>query len=80
MKVQVIVSLKAGVLDPQGRATTQSLNNLGFKGVASVRHSKLLELEVASETSEAEIKDMCEKLLANTVIESYRIVFVEEIV
>ncbi len=75
MKVQIVVSLKAGVLDPQGRATAQALNNLGFAGVESVRHSKLLELEVASGTSEAQIKDMCEKLLANTVIESYKINF-----
>jgi phosphoribosylformylglycinamidine synthase PurS subunit len=73
MKVEVTISLKAGVLDPQGRATAQSLNNLGFKGVEAVRHSKLLELKVANGTTESDVKEMCEKLLANTVIESYKI-------
>jgi phosphoribosylformylglycinamidine synthase len=49
------------------------LNNLGFKGVEAVRHSKLLELKVANGTTESDVKEMCEKLLANTVIESYKI-------
>jgi phosphoribosylformylglycinamidine synthase subunit PurS len=78
MKVEVVVSLKNGVLDPQGRATAMALQNMGFGGVAAVRHSKLLELEVADDVSEAQVKQMCEKLLANTVIESYKINFVKE--
>jgi phosphoribosylformylglycinamidine synthase subunit PurS len=73
MKVQVTIMLKSGVLDPQGRATQQSLHHLGFTAVQAVRQGKVIELEVADGTSDADVKDMCEKLLANTVIESYRI-------
>jgi phosphoribosylformylglycinamidine synthase len=78
MKVEVVVSLKNGVLDPQGRATAMALQNMGFVGVSAVRHSKLLELEVANNVTEEQVKQMCEKLLANTVIESYKINFVKE--
>jgi len=76
MKARVFVTLKTGVLDPQGKAIGHALNNLGFGSVGEVRQGKLIELEL-TETSEekarAEIKDMCEKLLANTVIEKYEI-------
>ena len=73
MKVIVTVMLKNGVLDPQGEAVKSGLGNLGFDGVSSVRQGKILELDVAEGTSEATIADMCEKLLANTVIEKYSI-------
>lgn len=73
MKVRVDVMLKNGVLDPQGEAVRHALGNLGFEGVEGVRQGKVIELDVAEGTDEATIKDMCEKLLANTVIESYRI-------
>jgi phosphoribosylformylglycinamidine synthase len=73
MKVRIFVSLKPGVLDPQGRAVHHALDGLGFKGVEDVRVGRLIELEVAEGTSDEALKDMCEKLLANTVIENYRI-------
>lgn len=73
MKVRVYVTLKNGVLDPQGKAVHHSLENLGFSGINDVRIGKFVELDVADGTSEAAISEMCEKLLANTVIENYRI-------
>ena len=73
MKVRVDVMLKNGVLDPQGEAVRHALGNLGFDGVETVRQGKVIELEVAPGTSEDTIKEMCEKLLANTVIENYAI-------
>ena len=73
MKVRIHVSLKPGVLDPQGRAVHQALEGLGFAGVEDVRVGRLIELDVADETSDEALADMCEKLLANTVIENYRI-------
>ena len=73
MKVRVHVSLKPGVLDPQGRAVHHALEGLGFSGVSEVRVGRSIELDVADATSDAQLKDMCEKLLANTVIENYRI-------
>ncbi|MBV7379201.1 phosphoribosylformylglycinamidine synthase subunit PurS [Maritimibacter dapengensis] len=73
MKVRVDVMLKNGVLDPQGEAVRHALGSLGFDGVEGVRQGKVIELDVADGTDEATIKDMCEKLLANTVIESYAI-------
>ena len=73
MKVRIHVSLKPGVLDPQGRAVHHALDGLGFSGVADVRIGRLIELEVADDTSDDVLADMCEKLLANTVIENYRI-------
>ncbi|GAA0586890.1 phosphoribosylformylglycinamidine synthase subunit PurS [Rhizomicrobium electricum] len=76
MKARVFVTLKNGVLDPQGKAIGHALGNLGFEGVGSVRQGKLIEIEL-SETDEAKakaaLKEMCEKLLANTVIEKYDI-------
>lgn len=73
MKVRVDVMLKNGVLDPQGEAVRHALGSLGFDGVEGVRQGKVIELEVADGTSEDTIRDMCEKLLANTVIENYAI-------
>ncbi|MCC5984220.1 MAG: phosphoribosylformylglycinamidine synthase subunit PurS [Rhodobacteraceae bacterium] len=75
MKARVEVMLKDGVLDPQGEAVRHALGALGFEGVSSVRQGKLIELELdASDRASAEeqVRAMCEKLLANTVIESYR--------
>ncbi|TPG18563.1 phosphoribosylformylglycinamidine synthase subunit PurS [Sphingomonas koreensis] len=73
MKLSIIVTLKPGVLDPQGKAIHKALNGLGFAGVDDVRAGKLIELDVADDTPDAVIDDMCRKLLANTVIENYRI-------
>ncbi|MCJ2179471.1 MAG: phosphoribosylformylglycinamidine synthase subunit PurS [Novosphingobium sp.] len=73
MKVRVHVSLKPGVLDPQGRAIHHSLEGLGFSGVNDVRAGRLFELDVADSTSDEALDDMCRKLLANMVIENYRI-------
>ena len=76
MKARVTVMLKTGVLDPQGEAVRHALGSLGFQGVTGVRQGKVIELDL-SETdatkAEADVKAMCEKLLANTVIESYRV-------
>ena len=73
MKVRVDVMLKTGVLDPQGAAVRHALGAMGFDGVAGVRQGKVIELDVADGTSEERIREMCEKLLANTVIENYAI-------
>ncbi|MDR2857798.1 MAG: phosphoribosylformylglycinamidine synthase subunit PurS [Novosphingobium sp.] len=73
MKVRVYVSLKNGVLDPQGRAIRHSLEGLGFSGVSDVRAGRLIELEVDETVTDARLDDMCRKLLANMVIENYRI-------
>jgi phosphoribosylformylglycinamidine synthase PurS subunit len=73
MKVRIHVSLKPGVLDPQGRAVHHALEGLGFTGIEEVRVGRLIELEVADSTTDAELDAMCRKLLANLVIENYRI-------
>ena len=73
MKLRIIVTLKPGVLDPQGKAIHKALEGLGFAGVEDVRQGKLIELDVADDTSDASIDEMCRKLLANTVIENYRV-------
>ena len=73
MKVNVYVTLKPGVLDPQGKAIHHALEGLGFGGVNDVRAGKLIELELVDGTTDAEIEAMCQKLLANTVIVNYRI-------
>lgn len=73
---RVYVGLKPGVLDPQGRTIASSLNDLGFDEVQDVTQGKVIELKLADgdrDTAETRVKAMCEKLLANTVIESYRI-------
>ncbi len=73
MQVRVLVRLKPGVLDPQGRAVHHALEGLGFTGVEEVRIGRLIELDLAEGTDEATIRQMCEKLLANTVIENFTI-------
>jgi phosphoribosylformylglycinamidine synthase len=73
MKVRILVSLKPGVLDPQGRAVHHALEGLGFTGVEDVRVGRVIEMELADGTDDTALKDMCEKLLANMVIENYRI-------
>lgn len=73
MKIRVVVTLKPGVLDPQGKAIHHALEGLGFAGVNDVRQGKMIELDVADDTSDADLDAMCSKLLANTVIENYRI-------
>jgi len=73
MKVRVFVTLKNGVLDPQGKAIHHALEGLGFAGVNDVRAGKLIELDLADTVLDSEIEEMCRKLLANTVIENFRI-------
>jgi len=76
MKARVHVMLKNGVLDPQGEAVRHALGALGFEGVDNVRQGKVIEFDLAETdkaAAEASVKDMCEKLLANTVIESYTV-------
>ncbi|MGR3540078.1 MAG: phosphoribosylformylglycinamidine synthase subunit PurS [Hasllibacter sp.] len=73
MKAKVTVMLKDGVLDPQGAAVRRALGSLGFDGVEGVRQGKVIELDLADGTTEEAVDGMCRQLLANTVIESYRI-------
>jgi len=73
MKIRVHVTLKNGVLDPQGKAIHHALEGLGFAGVNDVRAGKLIELELDDHVLDSEIEEMCRKLLANTVIENFRI-------
>ncbi len=76
MKVRVDIMLKDGVLDPQGEAVRHALGALGFGGVTGVRQGKVIELDLEATdraSAEADVRSMCERLLANTVIESYRI-------
>jgi phosphoribosylformylglycinamidine synthase subunit PurS len=73
MKARIYVTLKNGVLDPQGKAIHHALEGLGFSGVNDVRQGKYLELDLADDTPDASIEEMCRKLLANTVIENFRI-------
>ncbi|MDB5703194.1 MAG: phosphoribosylformylglycinamidine synthase [Sphingomonas bacterium] len=73
MKLRIFVTLKNGVLDPQGKAIHKALEGLGFAGVNDVRAGKLIELDLADDTSDASVDEMCRKLLANTVIENYRV-------
>ena len=80
MKARVHVTLKNGVLDPQGKAVQTALAGLGFTGVNDVRQGKFIELELTEADrakAEAQVDDMCKKLLANTVIENYAIEIVE---
>ena len=75
MRIKIFVSLKNGVLDPQGKAIERSLHTLGYPEVKDVRMGKYLELTVESSSrtaAEARVREMCEKLLANPVIEDYR--------
>ncbi len=73
MNARIFVTLKPGVLDPQGKAILHALSGLGFAGVNDVRAGKLIELDLADDTSDADIEAMCRKLLANTVIENFKI-------
>ncbi|MGB5484858.1 phosphoribosylformylglycinamidine synthase subunit PurS [Parasphingorhabdus sp.] len=73
MKVRIFITLKDGVLDPQGKAIHHALESLDFSGVNDVRAGKLIELDVDASVSRVEIDRMCDKLLANTVIENYEI-------
>jgi phosphoribosylformylglycinamidine synthase subunit PurS len=76
MKARVHVMPKPGVLDPQGKAISHALASLGFKGVGEVRQGKVIDLELSgsdADKAKADLKAMCEKLLANTVIEKYEI-------
>jgi len=76
MKARVFVTLKSGVLDPQGEAIRHALGTLGFEGVQGVRQGKVIDLDLAetdARKAEAAAKAMCEKLLANTIIENYRV-------
>lgn len=73
MKLRIVVTLKNGVLDPQGKAIEHALASLGFAGVGEARVGKLIELDVADDTDDATVDGMCRKLLANTVIENYRV-------
>jgi len=73
MKLRIFVTLKNGVLDPQGKAIHKALEGLGFTGINDVRAGKLIELVVADDTSDGSVDEMCRKLLANTVIENYRV-------
>lgn len=76
MHVRVLIKLKNGVLDPQGEAVRHALGGLGYDGVNGVRQGKVIDLEIEDtdpETARARVGEMCEKLLANTVIETYEI-------
>lgn len=76
MKARVHVTLKRGVLDPQGEAVRHALGSLGFDGVGEVRMGKVIELDLAETdpaAAEARVREMCERLLANTVIENYAV-------
>lgn len=73
MKVRILVRLKPGVLDPQGRAVHHALEGLGFDGVEDVRVGRLIEMDVADSTSDEALRKMCEQLLANMVIEDFAI-------
>ena len=80
MKVLIYVTLKSGVLDPQGKAIENALGGLGFAGVRSVRQGKVFDIELAGDDpakAQTDLGAMCERLLANTVIESYRFEIVE---
>ena len=75
MKAKIHVTLKQGILDPQGKAIEHALDSLGFKNIANVRVGKYMELDLEESDkakAEAEVKQMCEKLLANTIVEEYR--------
>ncbi len=73
MKVRILVRLKPGVLDPQGRAVHHSLEGLGFDGVSDVRIGRMIELDVDEATTDEAIDQMCRQLLANMVIEDYSV-------
>ncbi len=81
MKAKVYVTLKSGVLDPQGQAVGRTLGKLGFEGVESVRIGKFVEMELTQTDADAareQVNAMCEELIANTVIEDYRVEIEED--
>jgi phosphoribosylformylglycinamidine synthase len=79
MKTKIIVTLKNGILDPQGKAVEHALHSLGFKGVDGVRIGKFIEMELDGEkVGKGEIDEMCKKLLANPITEDYKIIASEE--
>ncbi|MBD20789.1 MAG: phosphoribosylformylglycinamidine synthase [Rhodospirillaceae bacterium] len=76
MKVRVHITLKNGVLDPQGKAISNALGSMGFSGINEVRQGKYIELDIAEDDptkAQSSVEEMCRKLLANTVIEDYQI-------
>ena len=76
MKIKVIVTLKHGVLDPQGKAIQQTLNGMSFSGVKDIRQGKYFEIEINDENEKSaklKVEEMCKKLLANLVIEDFNI-------
>ena len=77
MKVKVIVTLKKGVLDPQGKAIQQTLNGMGFSNVSGVRQGKYFDIEIDEKDeskAKSKVEDMCSKLLTNLIIEDYKII------
>ncbi len=77
MKIKVIVTLKNGVLDPQGKAIQQTLNGMGFDSVKEVRQGKYFDIEINENNevkAKSKVEDMCKKLLANLVIEDFKII------
>ena len=77
MKIKVIVTLKNGVLDPQGKAIQQTLNGMGFENVKEIRQGKYFDIEINEnneEKAKSKVEDMCKKLLANLVIEDFKII------
>ena len=73
MRMRVVVGLKAGVLDPQGKAIGHALDGLGFAGVRDVRAGKVIDLELEDGVTEAQVDEMCRRLLANPVMETYSV-------
>ncbi len=79
MKARVVVTLKSGILDPQGKAIEGALASLGVEGVASVRQGKVFDIEVNApdrEAADAQLRAACEKLLANLIVENYAVEFI----
>ena len=77
MKIKVIVTLKKGVLDPQGKAILQTLNGMSYSNIDEVRQGKFFEISINEDNeakAKAQVEDMCKKLLANLVIEDYKII------
>ena len=77
MKVSVIITLKKDVLDPQGKVIQQTLNGMGFEGINEIRQGKYFEIDIKEDNKDkakAKVEEMCKKLLANLVIEDYKII------
>lgn len=80
LKARIHITLKNGVLDPQGRAIANALDHMGFDGVKDVRQGKFIELDLnhtSRDAAQQAVKEMCEKILANTVVENYQIELVD---